>query len=596
MITIKNLTKKYGDSVIFENADYRFPNTGLVCLLGASGSGKSTLLNMLAGFDGDYEGDILVGNRSLSKMNTEELSAYRRDNIGFVFQNYCLLPGYTVKENIMLPCSLHPQNETAEETVSALLSRVGMDDKANEKIENLSGGQKQRTAIARALAENPSIILADEPTGALDRKNSNEIMSLLKETAQSRLVIVITHDPKICDFADEVIHIKEHKIVTERQKNPENENAELSQKTSIKPSPLKLGIKNFRIHLKRYIAVALAVSIGVLSFLLSLSYGNIMAKNIADFQAKNTAFGNGYIKIDKETPELFPMLSEDERIENVYYQYVIQNVSLSVDGNTENMAEKYPMPKATEKMSYGIMPRLGQNEIALSPSLAKKFDNQINKLIGKELVLTYEQKEYRLTVSGIFNAGYDDFFVSADIEQALYERTDKTTPYALSYDVKAFEDVVSVTQFVKEQGVQPETAANEVEAMQNTFHNIQNMFLIVSVLVLVIAVFISAVLLVKMQNTRYHELGLLSALGFHKSTIRNMIVSENLLLSGLAILCNTVLVGFVMIISSLTSIDFSIGIFELILSMLGTGMIVVIISMLAVIKPLNTEPAKALRK
>ena len=596
MITIKNLTKKYGDSVIFENADYRFPNTGLVCLLGASGSGKSTLLNMLAGFDSDYEGNILVGNHSMSQMNAEELCAYRRDNIGFVFQNYCLLPGYTVKENIMLPCSLHPQNETAEETVWALLSRVGMDDKANEKIENLSGGQKQRAAIARALAENPSIILADEPTGALDRKNSNEIMSLLKETAQSRLVIVITHDPKICDFADEVIHIKEHKIVTERQKNPENENAELSQKTSIKPSPLKLGIKNFRIHLKRYIAVVLAVSVGVLAFLLSLSYGNIMAKNIADFKAKNTAFGNGYIKTEKEMPELFSVLSEDKRIENVYYQYVIQNVSLSVDGNTENMTEKYPMPKATEKMSYGVMPRFGQNEIALSPSLAKKFDSQINNLIGKELVLTYEQKEYRLTISGIFNAGYDDFFVSADIEQAFYEKADKTTPYALSYDVKAFEDIVSVTQFVKEQGVQPETAANEVEAMQNTFHNIQNMFLIVSVLVLVIAVFISAVLLVKMQNTRYHELGLLSALGFHKSTIRNMIVSENLLLSGLAILCNTVLVGFVMIISSLTSIDFSIGIFELILSMLGTGMIVVIISMLAVIKPLNTEPAKALRK
>lgn len=596
MITIQNLTKKYGGSVIFENADYQFPSKGLVCLLGASGSGKSTLLNLLAGFDSDYAGDILVGNHSLSQMNAEELCAYRRDNIGFVFQNYCLLPGYTVKENIMLPCSLHPQNETAEETVSALLSRVGMDDKANKKIENLSGGQKQRTAIARALAENPSIILADEPTGALDRKNSSEIMSLLKETAQSRLVIVITHDPKICDFADEVIHIKEHKIVTERQKNTENENVELSQKTSIKPSPLKLGIKNFRIHLKRYIVVALAVSVGVLAFLFSLSYGNIMAKNIDDFKAKNTAFGNGYIKVEKEMPKLFSRLSDDERIENVYYQYVIQNVSLSVDGNTENMTEKYPMPKATEKMSYGVMPRFGQNEIALSPSLAKKFDSQINNLIGKDLILAYGQEEYRLIISGIFNAGYDDFFVSADIEQTLYEKADRTTPYALNYDVKAFEDVVSVTQLVKEQGVQPQTAANEVETMQNTFYNIQNMFWIVSVLVLVIAVFISAVLLVKMQNTRYHELGLLSALGFHKSTIRNMIVSENLLLSGFAILCNAVFVVLARVTSGLLGIEFAIGIFELILSMLGTGIIVMLISILAVMKPLHTEPAKALRK
>ena len=115
-------------------------------------------------------------------------------------------------------------------------------------------------------------------------------------------------------------------------------------------------------------------------------------------------------------------------------------------------------------------------------------------------------------------------------------------------------------------------------------------------MVLVIAVFISAVLLVKMQNTRYHELGLLSALGFDKNTIRNMIVSENLLLSGLAILCNTVLAGLAMIISILTKVDFSIGISELILSMLGTGIIVVTIGMLAVFKLLHTEPAEALRK
>lgn len=596
MITIQNLTKKYGNDIIFEHTDYRFSNKGLVCLLGASGSGKSTLLNMLAGFDSQYEGDILVSSHNLSKMNADELCAYRRDHIGFVFQNYCLLPNHTVLENIMLPCKLHPQDETVKKSVLDLLSRVGMSDKAEERIENLSGGQKQRVAIARALVENPSIVLADEPTGALDRRNSNEIMSLLKEAAQNRLVIVITHDPKICDFADEVIHIEKHRIVTQRQNTVDNMAVELSPKPAVKPSALKLGIENFRIHLKRYIAVALAVSISVLAFLLSVSYGNVMAKNIADFQEKNTAFGNGYIKIEKEVPELFTLLSKDNRIENVYYQYVLHDISLSIGENTENMAEKYPMPKATEKMSYGVMPRMGRNEIALSPSIAKKFDSQINNLIGKELILTYEQEEYRLTVSGIFNAGYDDFFVSSDMEQTLYEQSSQTELYALSYDVKHFEDVVSVAQMIKEQKMQPQTAASEVEAMQNTFHNIQNMFLIVSVLVLAVAVFISAVLLVKMQNTRYHELGLLSALGFCKSTIRNMIVSENLLLSGLAILCNAVFVGLTMIISSLLGVDFEIGLFELILSLLGTGVIVVLISIMAVMKPLHTEPAKALRK
>lgn len=596
MITIKDLTKKYKDTIVFEHMDYRFPDKGLVCLLGASGSGKSTLLNLIAGFDSEYEGSILVGNQNLSEMSTEELCSYRRDHIGFVFQNYCLLPGRTVLENVMLPCTLHPFDETVKQTAVHLLKRVGMSDKAQEKVENLSGGQKQRVAIARALVSDPGIILADEPTGALDRTNSNEIMSLLKEASKSRLVVVITHDNKICGFADEVLRIENYKIVTECSESISDEAMQFSSKAAVRPSSLKLGIKNFRIHFLRYAAVALAIAIGVVAFLLSLSYSNVIAGSIADFQEKNTAFGNGYIKTDKEEPSLFSLLSLDERVENVYYQYVIQDVSLSLDEKTEVMAEKYPMPKATEKMSYGTMPRYSQNEIALSPSLAKKFDSQINSLIGKKVVLKHQQQEYTLTVSGIFNTGYDDFFVSSDVEQMLYQYTDKKVPYALSYDVKRFEDVVSVTQAVSEQGMNPQTAAKEVEAMQNTFQNIRTIFLMVSVLILAIAVFISAVLLVKMQNTRYHELGLLSALGFHKNAIRNMVLSENLLLSGLAIVFSAVLLGIAITTSGLLNIDFRIGAAECLFSMLGTGVIVMSIGILAVLKPLHTEPAQALRK
>ncbi len=596
MITIKDLTKKYEDTIIFEHTDYQFPDQGLVCLLGASGSGKSTLLNMLAGFDSEYEGNILVGNQNLSKLSSDELCAYRRDHIGFVFQNYCLLPRRTVLENVMLPCTLHPMDESVKQTSLNLLERVGMSDKAQEKVENLSGGQKQRAAIARALNSDPTIILADEPTGALDRTNSNEIMTLLKAASKHRLVVVITHDSKICKFADEVIRIENHKIVTDRQENINNGNKLFPSKTAVRPSVLKLGGKNFGIHFLRYAAVALAISMGVVAFLLSLSYGNVIAGSIEDFQEKNTAFGNGYIKIDKEEPALFSLLSSDERLDNVYYQYAIQDISLFIDGKTEVMAEKYPMPKATEQMSYGTMPGYGQNEIALSPSLAKKFDSQINDLIGKAVVLTYQQQEYSLTVSGIFNSGYDDFFVSADVEQTLYQHTDKNAPYALSYDVKRFEDVVSVTQAISDHGINPQTAVKEVEAMQKTFQNIQTIFLMVSVLILAIAVFISAVLLVKMQHTRYHELGLLSALGFHKSAIRNMVISENLLLSGLAAVFSAILIGGAIAISGLLHIDFRIGVIEYLVSVLGTGVIVVLISILAALKPLHTEPAQALRK
>ena len=149
---------------------------------------------------------------------------------------------------------------------------------------------------------------------------------------------------------------------------------------------------------------------------------------------------------------------------------------------------------------------------------------------------------------------------------------------------------------ISEQGLTPQTAAQEVEAMQNTFQNIQTIFLMVSVLILMIAVFISAVLLVKMQNTRYHELGLLSALGFHKSVIRNMVLSENILLSGLAIVFSAILTGIAAAVSALLQVDFQISPAEYLLSVLGAGVIVVLISIGAVLKPLHTEPAEALRK
>ena len=159
MIQLCDVTKRYGDAVILDQANYAFPEHGVVCLMGASGGGKTTLLNLVAGFDTDYAGEIVVGNVPLHKMDADALCRYRRDNIGFVFQNYHLLTGYTVLENV---CLAMPDNITSEETKQkalALLERVGLASKRDQKVETLSGGQKQRAAIARALMGNPQIIL-----------------------------------------------------------------------------------------------------------------------------------------------------------------------------------------------------------------------------------------------------------------------------------------------------------------------------------------------------------------------------------------------------------------------------------------------------
>lgn len=287
--TDKESYKKYEKALIFDNMSFDFPNKGLICLLGASGSGKSTLLNILAGFDSDYEGDVSVGDTSISRMRVDELCAYRRDNIGFVFQDYHLLRGYTVRENILLPSELYPGDKVEYiNNAQKLLDQLGLSSKTNEKIENLSGGQKQRVAIARALSSNPSIILADEPTGALDRSNSTEIMKLLKEISKDCLVIVITHDQKICDFADEVISIEKGKIVADYTavKCVKKSEKKVIYNQTVRVSAFKRGLMNFKVHFMRYILVSLAISIGILAFMLSLSSGNIMEQSIADFKEK----------------------------------------------------------------------------------------------------------------------------------------------------------------------------------------------------------------------------------------------------------------------------------------------------------------------
>ena len=187
MIKIKDITKKYGSNIILEHCSYEFPDTGIVCLMGPSGGGKTTLLNLLAGFDTDYSGVITVGGVRINEMNAHELCGYRRDNIGFVFQNYHLMPGYTVLENILLACDGREDEKERQKKGKALLKRLGMEEKENQLSETLSGGQKQRAAIARALVNDPRIIFADEPTGALDRKTSTEIMTLLREISRDRL-------------------------------------------------------------------------------------------------------------------------------------------------------------------------------------------------------------------------------------------------------------------------------------------------------------------------------------------------------------------------------------------------------------------------
>lgn len=186
-------------------------------IVGTSGSGKSTLLHMLGGLDTPTYGRVIVGGKDISKMKPDELTIFRRRRIGFVFQNYNLVPILNVYENIILPIELDG-NRPDKEYIDNIITLLGLEKKLTSMPNNLSGGQQQRVAIARALATKPTIILADEPTGNLDSKTSQDVLGLLKLTGNklNQTIVMITHNDEIAQMADRIIRIEDGKIVESR--------------------------------------------------------------------------------------------------------------------------------------------------------------------------------------------------------------------------------------------------------------------------------------------------------------------------------------------------------------------------------------------
>ena len=219
ILQTKNLKKYYGsgDTQVraLDGVDLQVENGEFVAIVGASGSGKSTLLHMLGGLDRPTSGSVVVDGRDLSTLKDEELTVFRRRKIGFVFQAYNLVPVLSVYENIVLPIQLDGGKLDAA-YIDQVIGALGLKEKLNSLPSQLSGGQQQRVAIARALATKPAILLADEPTGNLDSRTSNDVLSLMKVTGQkfSQTMVMITHNEEIAQLADRIVRIEDGRIVT----------------------------------------------------------------------------------------------------------------------------------------------------------------------------------------------------------------------------------------------------------------------------------------------------------------------------------------------------------------------------------------------
>ena len=227
IVETRNLKKYYqmGENTVkaLDGVDFRVKDREFVAIIGKSGSGKSTLLHMLGGLDVPTEGEVLIDGKRLKGLKKEQLAVFRRRKIGFVFQNYNLVPDLNVYENVILPIELDGRKVDTE-YVNGILELLGLSGKKEALPGTLSGGQQQRVAIARALAATPAILLADEPTGNLDSATSHDVLGLLKMASKQfgQTLILITHDRDIAQLADRIVHIEDGKIVRDTGKERED--------------------------------------------------------------------------------------------------------------------------------------------------------------------------------------------------------------------------------------------------------------------------------------------------------------------------------------------------------------------------------------
>lgn len=598
MIKLNNISKKYGNQIVLDGFSHTFGNHGITCLLGASGSGKSTLLNLLAGFDQEYKGKIMVNGQELSKLSKEALCEYRRNTIGFVFQEYHLLTGYTVLENILLAAELVDKDkEKNREWALVMLRRLNLEEKANEKIENLSGGQKQRVAIIRALAGDPELVLAGEPTGALDRKTADEIMAIFSEIAKKRPVLIITHDRKICDYADEVITIEEGKcrVLKESVNQPVAVSKQPEKLSEIPFSMGKIALHNFQVYFKRFLGISLALTIAVCAVLMSFSSQNVIEEKINTFKEKNTAFSWGQISLENSdaSEQLLSLLRQSIHVQQCFAQYMVPECNIEFEGKKLSIPTKQFGSISTESMNVGIMPV--DEEIAITPSLAKQFAQDIRTLIGKEVTFTCSNFTKKLRISGIYSGSFDDYYLDSETEQELYASLqEKTPPVSVTYQVRGFDEVSEVEAQLLKQGITPVTSSRQVDSLKETFAQLQTLFIVVSVFIVTISLTLCGMLLKKTAQMRAREIGLFMALGYHRSQIQKMLLGESLLLSALSALTTALIALMLTALSGILPIHITIPQFAL--SICGTVLLVWLITACSNAKLLKTDPVKALRQ
>lgn len=407
MLQIKNICKQYvtGDLVqeALDDVSLNLRDNEFVAILGPSGSGKTTLLNIIGGLDRYDSGDLIINGISTKKYKDRDWDSYRNHTIGFVFQSYNLIPHQTVLANVELALTISgiSRSERRKRAITAL-EQVGLGEQLHKKPNQMSGGQMQRVAIARALVNNPDILLADEPTGALDSDTSIQVMDLLKEVAKDRLVVMVTHNPELAEqYANRIVRLRDGKIIDdtnpyilEEKSLDAPKHANMGRAAMSFFTALSLSFNNLRTKKARTLLTAFAGSIGIIGIALILSLSNGVNQYITDIQRDTMA--SYPISIQAETIDLSSIISAGREasqggeaghdLDGVYANNtdmeLISTMTTSITENNLTDFKSYLDDPDSEIHQY-----LGENGIVYS------YDTQFD-------VYTYDPEEELINTDG----------------------------------------------------------------------------------------------------------------------------------------------------------------------------------------------------
>jgi putative ABC transport system permease protein len=654
VLELKDVKKYYkmpggGQYEALRGVNAKFAAGEMVAIVGESGSGKSTLMNTIGGLDSDFEGAILYEGKNLRDFSQKEMVNYHKKSIGFIFQNFNLIPHLDLIDNVSIAMTLSNADEkTRRGRAEELLTQVGLKDHMHKKPDQLSGGQKQRVAIARALANDPDVIIADEPTGALDADTTDVILNMIRDIAASgKLVLMVTHSDKVASHCSRVLRIDQGQIVSDQEQKPLDHH--LEQRTEVKIQQMSLfkaislAFKNMKAKFGRNALVSTGMGIGIMSVILMLSLGKgvtsyvsgqmstysnplvaeiqktssqkmrqqgMQAQQTGDKAAPAAALAkqqqnkmaslsgiSSASAFSKQDLKKLEKIAHVKKLQKGYSAISLGTNQLKYGKKTASMIYLKTVNDgiAKSEVKKGHLPKAGKDEVMIDSGSA---DNLGKKILGKKVKASLQIGTKTITktvkVVGIYEASGSGQVSTLLLPYSDLAKIFKDNGLSLKANVVYLtatdkQYTSSIKQAAKDKGF----AGSMQEQMTEMFDSILSVLTYVLTAIAAVSLLVSAIMILVVLNIsvveRTQEIGVMKALGARRKDIRRIFSSEAFLLglaSGIVGIALTWLLA--QGINSFTQSAFKAAVVSLTPQYALTGLLIsIVISMIAGILPAN---------